>query len=215
MMEIKKFRIEEIKISELKKHQRNYRVHTDEQINHLVKSLEQNGIYKNILVAKDNFILGGHGIIEALDKLGIKEVPIIKLDILSTDSQAIKILVGDNEVSKLAEINDIELTKILKELRDINVEELFGTGFDELMIANLVMVTRPVSEIKDFNEAAEWVGLPDFIKADTDISLIIHFRNINDKKNFFKFINQTFTEKTRYIWWPKRENEDTKNLKFE
>lgn len=54
-----------IDISSLKPHPKNYRQHPEDQLAHLVRSIKQNGVYKNIVVSSDMTILAGHGIAEA------------------------------------------------------------------------------------------------------------------------------------------------------
>jgi len=210
-----KFIIEKIKVSELKDHPKNYRKHPEDQIKHIIKSIEQHGIYRNIVIAKDNTILAGHGVVTAAKKLKINEVPVIRFNIDSDSPQALKLIIGDNEISKLAEVDDYELSNLLKEIKDIDLNELLGTGFDEKTFINLLMVSRPSSEIKDFNEAAEWIGLPDFIPVSGDIKVIVHFRNIEDRKKFFNLVKQKFTDKTTSIWYPEKNIQDINSLKFE
>jgi hypothetical protein len=52
-----------IAIKELKPHPRNYRSHPEDQLVHLVNSIKQHGFYRNVVVAKDNTILAGHGVV--------------------------------------------------------------------------------------------------------------------------------------------------------
>ena len=208
------FNIEKIQISALKSHPRNYRQHPDDQIKHLINSIQQYGLYKNIVISKDNVILAGHGIVKAMEKIKLTEIPVIRLNVMSDSSDALKILIGDNEISKLTEIDDINLSNMLKELKEIDVNNLLGTGFDEMMIANLLMITRSENEIKDFDEAAEWIGLPNFIRMGKKIYIKVYFRNEEDKEAFFKLLEQPLTIK-KYTWWPYKELEDLKSLKLE
>jgi len=209
------FNIEKVDISELKKHPRNYREHPNDQLNHIIDSISKNGLYKNIVIAKDGTILAGHGVVEALKKMGVSSVPVIRLNVLPDDTEAIKVLIGDNEISRLGEINDIELTALLKELKDKDVANLMGTGYDEMMLANLVMVSRHQNEIKDFNEAAEWVGVGGFIKSSKNFFIVVNFREESDKVAFFELLKQDYSPKLKSIWFPDKQNEDPSSLKVE
>ena len=62
--------IESALIVDLKPHPRNYRGHPEGQVAHLEQSLRDHGIYRNVVVANDNTILAGHGVIVAAQKLG-------------------------------------------------------------------------------------------------------------------------------------------------
>jgi ParB-like chromosome segregation protein Spo0J len=213
-MNIKKPKVEEVEIKILKPHPRNYRDHPDDQLAHLIESLKTNGFYRNVIIAKDNTILAGHGIIEAAKKINVKTVPAIRLNIKSDSAQAKKILIGDNESGHLAEINDRLLTEILKEIK-VETDNLLSTGFDEKMLANLVYISRDAKEIEDFDEAAEWVGMPEYENPESRIRLIVSFRTEEDKAKFAKMCGFELKEKTLSVWWPFREREDLTSLKFE
>ena len=207
------FKTELVPISSLHSHPQNYREHPDDQVEHLVKSLSEHGVYRNIVATKDGTILAGHGVYKAAAKLGLKDIPIIRLNLNPNDPQAIKILIGDNEIEHLAEQNDRLLADLLKQLKDET--DLLGTGFDDMMLANFLMVTRPKSEIKDFNEAAEWIGMPEYNLVDEPLKLVLVFRNQKDRTEAAEKLGLTLTLQTRSAWYPPRPNEDPKSIKFE
>ena len=94
----------------LKPHQENYKKHPQDQLEHISKSIQENGIYRNIVISNDNVILAGHGVFEACKRLGFVKVPTLKINISSSDPRAIKLLISDNEISHLAEIDQIKLS---------------------------------------------------------------------------------------------------------
>lgn len=207
-----------VKMDVLKNHPRNYREHHDDQVNHLMQSIKQNGFYKNIVVAKDNTILAGHGIIKAAKKLEMTEISVIKLDIDPESPQALKILAGDNEVGRLAEIDDRSLSEILKKVKEDDIDGLLGTGYDEMMLANLVMVTRHGKEIADINEAAEWVGMPDYIPKEDPIKITIQFRSEEDREVFANLSKLKMGKDggtTWSCWWPPKDKEDISSVMYE
>lgn len=199
-------------IGELKDHPRNYRKHPPDQIEHLAHSIRTNGFYRNVVVARDNTILAGHGIVAAARHLGLKSVPTMRLQLDPNSSTAMRLLTGDNEVGKLGEIDDRELTNILKELKD--TEGLLGTGFDERSLAALLMVTRPAAEIADFNEASHWIGMPEFEMVDAPLKIVMSFRNKKDRAEFAKILKLPITEKTRSLWFPHRTEDDVASVRF-
>ena len=207
-----------VDIDKLKNHPKNYREHPEDQLQHLMKSIEQQGFYRNIVVAKDYTILAGHGVVKASRKLGLKEVPVVRLDIDANSTKALKVLAGDNELGRLAEVDDRELSKILKEILEMDVEGLLGTGYDEMMLANLVMVTRPSSEIASIKEAAEWIGMPDYEPKENALRINIQFRNAEDRDKFAEISGMNAGKSdglTWSYWWPHREKEDLKSVKYE
>jgi len=87
-----------------------------------------------------------------------------------------------------------------------------------MMLSNLLFVTRPNSEVKDFDEAAEWVGMPDYEAKEDNPKWIINFRTKEEREDFKKLINcdgGKMEGKTWSTWFPPRENEDLKSVKYE
>lgn len=204
-----------VNINELKEHPRNYRVHPDDEIEHLIQSIKENGIYRNIVIAKDNVILAGHGVVKAAKKLNFSQIPVKRLDIDSNSTKALKIVVGDNEISHLCETNDRVLSELLKEINDKEENKLLGTGYDEMMLANLIFVTRPESEIKNINEAAEWVGMPEYENGNDKLRMIVLFETEADKIKFANLIGLKLTDKCKTTWYPVKEKDDVKSVRFE
>lgn len=142
-MEAKSFVAELIDTKDLKPHPRNYQQHPDYQLRHIIKSIETHGFYRNVVVAKDNTILAGHGVVEAATRLGITQIPVHRVDLMPDDTKALQILTGDNEINNLAVVNDRMLTELLKEIALDDTAGLIGSGFDENQLATLAMITRP------------------------------------------------------------------------
>jgi hypothetical protein len=203
-----------VPISELKPHPRNYRIHPQDQIEHLIQSITEYGIYRNIVIAQDGTILAGHGVCEAVKQMGLDEIPVVRLGIESDSPQALKLLAGDNEIENLGEIDDRALSEILKDIHDSDATELLGTGFDEQMLANLVFVTRPQSEIKDFNEAAEWVGMPEYEPSTAPIKLVISFENEQARQELATKLGYILSDKTKSVWYPPQSHDDVQSVRF-
>ena len=200
-------------IETLKPHPKNYKKHPDDQLKHLCKSIEENGLYRNIVIANDDTILAGHGVVLACEKLNIKQVPTLKLNIESDSKQALKVLTADNEVSHLAIGDDRALSEILKELLNDEVG-LLGTGYDEMMLSNLLYVTRPASEIETMDEAQEWAGLPEYEKSTMPLKMTVSFENEKDRREFATKLSIPITNKTKSTWYPYREQDDMINVEF-
>ena len=220
------FPLEMVSVTELKPHPRNYRAHPEDQLAHISQSMREvqrltqspNGFYRNIVIAADGTILAGHGVVQAAQKEGIAEVPVIRLPIWPDDPRALKILTGDNEISKLAEIDDRELTELLKLVKETDEAGLLGTGFDESMLAALTFITRPASEISTFDAAAEWVGMPAYDEGEKPLQLVISFRNDEDRQTFVEqnaLVIMGRVRKTWSTWWPAKEVNDAAAVKFE
>lgn len=208
-------KVELVPLSELRPHPRNYKEHPDDQIEHLMQSIKENGLYRNIVVARDGTILAGHGVVKAARKLSLTDVPVIRLDLDSDEPRALKVMAADNEVAHLAEVDDRALSELLKQVHDQDLTGLLGTGYDEMMLANLLMVTRSREEIADFDEAAEWVGMPGYVRGPERFELHVFFESNSERLSFLEKNGLTLTHMGKSAWWPPRERDDVKSVRFE
>ena len=208
-----------VPVDGLRPHPRNYRQHPDDQLAHIARSIELHGFYRNIVIARDHTILAGHGVVAAARRLGIDEVPVIRLDIDPEETRALQVLAGDNEMSNLAEVDDRELTELLRELAAEDLGNLLSTGFGPEQLAALTMVTRHASEIADLNEAAEWLGMPEFELAAKEPQIVITFDTLTDRERFVEEIGAVyFRSKSGLVWsmrWPNRPLNDTRSVRFQ
>lgn len=193
-----------VSIADLKPHPRNYQEHPPEQIQHLMDSIMEHGLYRNIVISQDNTILAGHGVVEAAKALDLKYIPVVQLPVNHDSPAALKVLVGDNEINHMVEVDDRALSEILKTVLDSDVQGLAGTGYDERKLAELVYVTRPEAEVNDFKEAAEWAGASDLDIEDEPLKIVVSFRDQLDRMAFFGLLGQAPLKpdrKTISIWF--------------
>jgi len=217
---------ETVPIERLKPHPRNYKGHPADQVQHLAQSLKEHGWYRSVVTASDYTVLAGHGIIAAAKSIGLTEAPVIRLPLDPLSPRALKLLATDNEIGKFGETDDRALTELLREIKNTDPVGLFGTGFDDQMLAALVMVTRPASEIEGADAAKEWVGMPEYDPGDKQIKLIISFLTLEDRERFVKEKDirvdkgwaRNRADGTGLVWstrWPFSEREDVAGLTFE
>lgn len=213
-----------VAVDELKVHPRNYREHPEDQLAHLGESIKRHGFYRNAVIARDGTILAGHGTVEAAKKLGMKRIPVVRLDVAPDSKAALKVLTGDNQIAQLAESDDRQLSELLKEISS-DTTGLLGTGFDERMLANLVYATRPESEIDSLDAAAAWAnaGMP---LHDSDPNgekaaarVVMNFKTIADRDRFVKVVLKLkpskITNGVQSIWWPHKPLNDRKAKRFQ
>lgn len=77
--------IEYLPVSKLRPYEKNARTHDRESVEVIANSIREFGFDDPIGIWGDNFIVEGHGRLAAAKKLGIKEVPCIRLDHLSDE----------------------------------------------------------------------------------------------------------------------------------
>jgi hypothetical protein len=205
----------DVPIDDLRPHAQNYQQHPEDQIEHLKARLRKFGFYRNIVIAQENTILAGHGIWAAAKELGFTRVPARRVDLAPDSVKAMELLAGDNEVAHLAEKDDRALSELLLSIQDSAEGSLEGTGYDEAMLANLMMVTRSSSEIKDFDEAAHWVGLPDYDEANGALhsKVTVSFASAEDREEFCERLGIAAAGGS--IWFPPKANDDVISLRFE
>ena len=141
--------VEQVPLDSLKAHPRNYRSHPDAQLQHLRASIEQFGVYRNVVVANDGTILAGHGVVEAARATGAETIPVVRMGFGPDSPKALKLIAADNEVSHLAEDDESVLAGLLEELGKVG--DLLGTGFDDLALQVLLSEVNP----PDFEPVSE------------------------------------------------------------
>lgn len=210
------FVTERADIMALKEHPRNYQKHPDDQLAHIMRSIELHGFYRNVVVARDYTILAGHGVVQAARKLGKARVPVIRLDLDPHEPRALRVITSDNEIGNLATTDDRALVELLKELVGSD-GGLLGTGFDEAQLSAFDMVTRPPDAIQKTDAAAEWsaAGMPEHdpgrVTSESCYELVVHFVSLADAETFLQNTGITPTKKTGRCWsapWPDGRRED-------
>lgn len=130
--------IETIAISKLKPYEKNAKLHPQEQIEQIKKSIEMYGNNDPIAVwGKNNTIVEGHGRYLALKEMGVDEVEIIRLDHLTSKQRREYMLVHN----KLTMNTDFDFDILADELGDLDFGD-FDFGFD-------VEVDDPIEIVED------------------------------------------------------------------
>lgn len=81
-------KIENISINKLMPYENNARKHTEEDVQTIINSIQEFGFNDPVGVwGENNIIVEGHGRFLAAKKLGIKEIPCIRLDELSDEQR--------------------------------------------------------------------------------------------------------------------------------
>jgi len=120
--------IENILVDKLVPYEKNSRIHTPAQINQIVKSIKEFGFTNPVLIDGKNGIIAGHARVEASKKIGMKEIPCIRLTNLS-NAQKKAYIIADNKLALNAGWDDNALKIEFTELKDLDFD-LSLTGFD-------------------------------------------------------------------------------------
>ncbi len=127
--------IEQISIQALIPYARNSRTHSDAQVAQIAASIREFGFTNPVLIDKDGGIIAGHGRVMGARKLGMTEVPCIRLAHL-TDTQKRAYIIADNKLALNAGWDEELLAVEFSELADAGFD-LGLTGFTDEEIAAL------------------------------------------------------------------------------
>lgn len=147
---------------QLTPYENNAKIHTEEQIEQIVKSIQEFGMNDPIGIwGENNLIIEGHGRLEACKKIGMKEVPCIRLDDL-TDEQRRAYTLAHNQLTMNTGFNLDMLQAELDSITEIDMSEF---GFDEM-------------EEPTFEELEDGEGIED--NADEPVAVKITFKNARE-----------------------------------
>lgn len=157
--------VEKKRLDELRHPDKNVRIHSEQQIRELKRSLSRFGQTRALVVDENNIILIGNGLYDAMLDLGYTEADVyVKTGLSENDKK--KLMIADNRTYSLGIDNLETLNDFLEELQgDLDIP-----GYDEeilqQMVADASEITEKICEygtlddteiqrIKDANERRE------------------------------------------------------------
>lgn len=130
-----------VPLSELKKPERNVRMHTEKQLREFVRSIEMFGQIRPIVADETGTILAGNGLYEALKRMGREEADVLRVSGL-TQNQKKKLMLADNKIFGLG-VDDLDaFDEFLTDLKD----DLDIPGFDAELLQSMVAEASEVTE---------------------------------------------------------------------
>lgn len=110
----------------------NARLHNDAQVAQIAGSIKEFGFNNPILIDPDNGLIAGHGRLMAARKLGLENVPCIRLGHLS-DTQKKAYILADNKIALNAEWDIEILNSELDSLMELDFDiDIAGFNLDEV-----------------------------------------------------------------------------------
>lgn len=148
-------KIEYLSVDSLKPYEKNTRKHKDLDVKNIATSIEKYGFNDAIGIwGKDNIIVEGHGRLLAAKKLGMKEVPCVRLDHL-TDEQRREYAIAHNAT---AELSEWEVDLLGEELAELDLSEFdFDFGFED-EAEETEIVEDEIPEVDETKEPTEKLG---------------------------------------------------------
>jgi DNA modification methylase len=115
-------------ISLITPYEKNAKKHPKKQIEQVANSIQEFGFNQPIVIDKNNIIIVGHGRYEAAKFLGMKDVPVLVVDL--TEQQSASYRLADNKLNE----SDWNMDLVIEELKGLTPEMLDLTGFDKDLI---------------------------------------------------------------------------------
>ena len=121
-----KLKFETVAIDELHAYENNAKLHPEEQIEQIIRSIEEFGFNDPIAVDEKGMVVEGHGRLIALKQMGETHVPIIRLNHLTEEQKKAYILVH-NQLTLNTGFDEELLRVELESIIDIDMGDF---GFD-------------------------------------------------------------------------------------
>lgn len=120
-------------LSDLKRPEKNIRLHPEKQMQEYIRSVKKNGQLKLLVIDEDNVIWIGNGLYEAMLACGYTEAYCLLKDNM-TDKDKKKMMMSDNRVFDLGVDDMAAFDALIAELGD----DLDVPGFDEELLKSLI-----------------------------------------------------------------------------
>lgn len=107
---------------------KNAKKHPKKQVEQVAASIKAFGFNQPIVVDKKLVVIVGHGRLEAAKLLGLKTVPVMKLNITEEKAKAYRL--ADNKLNE----SDWDMELVVEELKGLSTSMLDLTGFDRDLV---------------------------------------------------------------------------------
>ena len=160
-----------VSIDQLSEFPTNYNEHGEKQLDLLGKIITEQGWRNPVVISKrSNYVIRGHGRIEAARRIGLSEVPVDYQD-YDSDMQEKLDLVADNQIAKLANPNNAILSDLLLELDSHNID-MDLTGFDSDALVDFMLPVIPEPDMGADNPYTTRTGTPIYEPKESEAPLI-------------------------------------------
>ena len=137
---------ETIALADVKEYETNPRHHDRAQIDRIAASIAEFGFTNPVLVDEGNCLIAGHGRLSAARKLGLAQIPVIRIAGL-TEAQKRALRIADNRLAERSvwspELLSLELEALIEMDFDMDL-----TGFDTIEIDGLLSTDDTPVEVE-------------------------------------------------------------------
>lgn len=156
--------IKELPISSIIPYVNNAR-NNENAIDKVAGSIAEFGFQSPIIIDKDNVIIAGHTRLAAAKKIGLKKVPVIVADKLTT-AQVKAFRIADNKTAELSTWNNDVLKLELEQLKELDLD-LKITGMEQFEIDSFLSdisdedLERLFSPVDKNGKRKHWITCPE------------------------------------------------------
>lgn len=125
------YKIEQVEVSKIKPYSKNAKKHPKGQVRQIANSIKEFGFNQPLVLDKNWEVIVGHGRFLAAQELGLKKVPVLRLENL-TDEQVKAYRLADNKLNE----SEWDFDLVIEELKGLDAKgfNIELTGFDKEMI---------------------------------------------------------------------------------
>jgi ParB-like chromosome segregation protein Spo0J len=145
-----------VDIDQIKPYRANAKLHPQEQIDRIIRSINLTGFDQPIVTDTSYVIIKGHGRLLAAQQMELKQVPVVVLDVPKDVADKARLI--DNKSSE----SGYDLEILLKELSRFQDDNIIDTGYDQDEFKDLMSKLEDDSVIADY----DWNSLEGAEKGD-------------------------------------------------
>lgn len=138
--------VERYAITKLVPYAKNARIHSEDQIDRIAKSITEFGFTQPVLIDENDMIIAGHGRVLAAARLGLTNIPVIRAKKWS-DAQKRAYVIADNRIAETSEWDMGLLLEEAQGLLDMDYDlELAGIDDDFLTLDDFKPELAPTTD---------------------------------------------------------------------
>ena len=133
----KSVKLQEVAIDLLKPYERNAKMHPQDQVEKIMKSIEEFGFLTPCVIDSDYNLIAGHGRVQAAKEMGIEAVPCVFVEGL-TEAQRKAYILADNRLGELGEWDMDLVSEELENLKEEGLDiDLTGFNIDDILFEDI------------------------------------------------------------------------------
>ena len=133
------------KVSDLKRPDRNVRLHGDKQIKEYVRSIKMFGQVRPLVIDENNVVLCGNGLLQALQAMEVETADCYIVKNLSENDKK-KLMLADNKIFELGVNATDTFDEFIRELDD----DIDIPGYDEEMLKILMANAKEADAVLNY-----------------------------------------------------------------